>query len=44
MGGELGAESGEFIFVVCPAVDGGGGLGVEEADLGLEVVDFVVGV
>lgn len=34
---QFGAEFGELVFVVGPAVDGGGGFLIEEADLGFEV-------
>lgn len=40
---DLGAEFGEFIFVVGPAVDGVGGFLVEEEDLGLQVGDLSLG-
>jgi hypothetical protein len=37
---ELCPEPGEFIFVICPAVDGGGGFLVQQADLGLKIFDL----
>lgn len=41
--GQLGAESRKLILVVCPPVDGGRGLFVEQADLVLEVDDASLG-
>lgn len=41
---ELAAQFVQLVLVVGPAVDGGGGFGVEEANLGLEVADLDLGV
>ena len=41
-GFELGAQLGELVFVVGPAVDGGRGLLVEKADLRFEVGDLLL--
>lgn len=41
---ELAAQLVQLVLVVGPSIDGGGGFGVEEADLGLEVADLDLGV
>ena len=43
VGVEFVAQLGELVFVVGPAVDGGCGFLVEQADLGLEVGDLALG-